>query len=221
MRVKAIFFDLFETLITEFFEGKRISNRHYNYMELLGISNEQYKMEWRQRTQHRMSGIFPDYPSVLRDMLNKHGIEHNEKAIQYLYQERIKEKKIPFDGTRHEVISLLTELKSRGIKLGLISNCTEEEVRYWNQSELAKYMDIAIFSYDVGIAKPDRRIYELACNQLEIEPEAAMFVGDGGSDELDGAHRAGLTPFHAVWFNDKVSSDYPQLTAPSDILDFI
>lgn len=221
MRVQAVFFDLFETLVTEFSEGKRISNRNYNYMELLGISNAQYKEEWKRRTHDRMTGVFSDYPTAIRDMLNKLDIEHSEEAIEYLHQARIEEKKIPFEHVQDEVISLLSELKNRGIKLGLISNCTKEEVRYWEQSELAKYMDSVVFSYAVGLAKPDRKIYELACRQLHVEPEVSLFVGDGGSNELDGAKSVGLTPLHAVWFNSYISSDYQKLTKPTELLDLI
>jgi putative hydrolase of the HAD superfamily len=40
--------------------------------------------------------------------------------------------------------------------------------------------------------KPDPRIYRLACEELGVEPEEAMFVGDGANDELAGAERVGM-----------------------------
>ncbi len=46
MKPKAILFDLFETLITEFSDNKRISKRSYDYMTLLGLSNGDFKQEW-------------------------------------------------------------------------------------------------------------------------------------------------------------------------------
>ena|SRR5690606_12901827 len=217
--VKAIFFDLFETLVTEFSEGKRISERAYDYPRLLGLSHEQYKKEWRLRSQARMTGAFLDYPAVVKDILAGYGIDNKEEEIYYLYEERIKEKKIPFYQPQQEVMTMLAELKSRGFKLGLISNCTEEEVRLWDQCELAKYMDLVIFSYQAGLAKPDREIYKLACDQLQVEPAEALFVGDGGSSELEGAERAGLTPVHAVWFNTHISSNYIKLNKPAELLD--
>ncbi|RXZ77468.1 HAD family hydrolase [Paenibacillaceae bacterium] len=221
MTVKAVFFDLFETLVTEFSEGSRISKRNYDYMKIFGLSNEEYKKEWRNRSNGRMTGLFPDYPSVLKDMLIKCGRKYDEEAIEYLYQERIKEKEIPFDNTRSDIVDLLSKLKNKGMKLGLISNCTEEEIRSWHRSDLAKYFDVTIFSYEVGLAKPDKKIYQLACDQLLVEPAESIFVGDGGSKELDGAYHAGLTPYHAVWFNPYIDSDYKKIDDPSAIMSLI
>ena len=53
--------------------------------------------------------------------------------------------------------------------------------------------DATVFSCDVGVSKPDPRIYEIACEQLEVEPADCLFVGDGANDELPGAERAGMT----------------------------
>jgi putative hydrolase of the HAD superfamily len=39
----------------------------------------------------------------------------------------------------------------------------------------------------------DPQIYELACEQLDVEPVHCLFVGDGANDELPGAERAGMT----------------------------
>ena len=52
--------------------------------------------------------------------------------------------------------------------------------------------DATVFSCSVGMRKPDPRIYRLACEELGVEPEEAMFVGDGANDELAGAERVGM-----------------------------
>jgi len=44
----------------------------------------------------------------------------------------------------------------------------------------------------VGLSKPDPRIYQLACERLEVEPNDCMFVGDGANDELAGAQQVGM-----------------------------
>ena len=49
-----------------------------------------------------------------------------------------------------------------------------------------------MFSCDVGLSKPDPRIYEIACERLGVEPGDCLFVGDGANDELPGAERAGM-----------------------------
>lgn len=49
-----------------------------------------------------------------------------------------------------------------------------------------------VFSCNVGLLKPDRQIYELAMEHLNVSPEQCLFVGDGGSNELCGAKSAGM-----------------------------
>lgn len=221
MMVRAVFFDLFETLVTEFVEGSRISKRNYNYLDRLGLSNEQFKQEWRNRHRGRMTGEFPDYPAVIKDILDKREIRYNKEVVQQLYRDRIREKMLPFQTIRHDIIHLLTDIKQRGIKLGLISNCTEEEVRGWQQSELAAYFDDVIFSYEVGLAKPDKTIYILGCERLSVEPGQSAFVGDGGSRELEGAYGAGLTPCHALWFNRSIHSGFKKIDAPLAVKEWL
>ena len=62
----------------------------------------------------------------------------------------------------------------------------------WGETELHGLFDSELFSCDVGLRKPDPRIYLLACEQLGVEPAEALFVGDGANDELAGADRVGM-----------------------------
>jgi len=61
----------------------------------------------------------------------------------------------------------------------LLSNSTvgareQEEERY----HFAEMTDLIVYSHEVGVAKPERRIYELACERLGIEPAEMLFVDD-------------------------------------------
>jgi len=226
MNRQAVFFDLYETLISEYKDGvRRASRAGRNYQELLGISNETFKREWGLRQAPRMTGQFPDYPSVVQDIAACCGVECSEESLERLYTERIEEKAAPFADISPDITGMLDGLKKRGIRLGLISNCTEEEVRAWDASVLPPYFDVVLFSYKAGCAKPDARIYELACSRMGVRPEQALFVGDGGSNELDGARAAGLTAYHATWFiPDSISgkiTGHPKLAKPAQLLDEI
>ena len=50
-----------------------------------------------------------------------------------------------------------------------------------------------MLSYDVRLAKPDPRIYEMAVEGLGVAAEECLYVGDGTSNELTGASRVGMT----------------------------
>jgi putative hydrolase of the HAD superfamily len=218
MKIRAIFFDLFETLISEFADGKRIAYRQYDYMGLLGLSHTDFKLEWRKHQDARMCGDFASYHDVIRAILATRCLPVNEEAIEALYQARLEEKEIPFRQIHSEVLSLLQSLKKHPIKIGLISNCTEEEVGGWEDSELSEYFDDYIFSYQVGISKPNKEIYMLACNRLGVRPEECIFVGDGGSNELQGAGAIGLNVVHAIWFHSFIKSEFKQLESPIKLI---
>ena len=51
-----------------------------------------------------------------------------------------------------------------------------------------------LFSCQVGLKKPDPRIYRLACDQLGVPPERCLYIGDGSSRELSGAAAVGMHP---------------------------
>lgn len=218
MRIQAVFFDLFETLITEFADGNRISNRKYDYMQLLGLSAEAFKDEWRNHQEARMRGEFPTFNDVIRTILASRNLPVIEANVEFLYQERLKEKRLPFKQINLEVLELLRYLKQNQIKVGLISNCTEEEVRGWQDSALSEHFDDVVFSYQSEMCKPDKEIYMLACERLNVQPEASVFVGDGGSNELSGAKEAGLSVFQAIWFQSWIKSDFMQLSSPSELI---
>jgi HAD superfamily hydrolase (TIGR01549 family) len=217
--IKAVFFDLYETLITEW-DGNQ-KKAVYSTDEL-GLNPKVFKAEWDSRRELRMNGTFPDHPSVVRDILNSHGKYSDPDVIEKVYQKRIWAKTVPFQQINPEVIELLARLKEKDIKLGLISNCAPEEVYSWSTSNLADYFDEVIFSYEVKFAKPSPEIYQLACEKIGVTPEESIFIGDGGSNELVGAAEAGLKAYHATWFlpadfSNKIQG-FPKLCSPLDLL---
>jgi putative hydrolase of the HAD superfamily len=91
-------------------------------------------------------------------------------------------------------VAALVELRARGIRLGLVSNCTEEVALVWGESPFAELFDAAVFSATAACMKPDPRIYERVLAELDVSAAEALFVGDGANDELAGARRVGMTP---------------------------
>ena len=85
------------------------------------------------------------------------------------------------------------KLKGSQKKIGLLSNADVTEIVAWPQSPICNLFDSVIFSCEVGYVKPERAIYEIALKSLGVQPEDAMFVGDGGARELEGAKAIGMT----------------------------
>jgi putative hydrolase of the HAD superfamily len=91
------------------------------------------------------------------------------------------------------VIETISELRRRGLRIGLITVCSEDVPQLWPETAFHGIFDAEVFSCSVGLRKPDPRIYRLALDELGVEPGEAVFVGDGANDELAGAERVGMT----------------------------
>lgn len=224
---RAVIFDLYETLISE--HGLEQQPKPI-MASRLGINEDEFKREWSKIQEQRFTGQIANFPSALRQICETLGHEVDNKILNQLHRERLEMKRYPFMNVDEQVLEMLTTLVKSGVKVGVLSNATAEEVAAWPDSKLAGLIEEAVFSCDVGKMKPDVSVYHLACSRLGVVPEATIFVGDGGFDELVGAANAGLTALWATWFLDKGplssqsermrerASAFPRLYTPSDLL---
>ena len=112
------------------------------------------------------------------------------------------------------ILDALDRLRAAGIRTGLVSDAAADDVESWDRSPLAARLDVAVFSYRVGVRKPDARIYRLALDSLGISPADALFVGDGGSNEHRGARDLGMqtvlvTRFASHWPSEVLEARRP------------
>ena len=64
-------------------------------------------------------------------------------------------------------------------EVGIITNGSSQRQRAKIiNTNLNNYFDTIIISEEVGLSKPDKRIFELALNKLDVQPEDVLFVGD-------------------------------------------
>ena len=94
----------------------------------------------------------------------------------------------PFDG----VLELLRDLRPR-YALGLLTNGPSD--MQWPKIEslgIAERFDAIVVAGDVGIYKPDRRVFEIMLDRLHVEPGAAIYTGDNYDVDIVGARAAGM-----------------------------
>ncbi len=99
----------------------------------------------------------------------------------------------------------LLRLRSRGLRLGVVSNhnCTGETLRSaLVYLKIADPFEFVVSSADYGIGKPHRLIFETAVAKLGVERSTAWFVGDNLKHDIAGANEAGL---FSVWYNPGAS----------------
>lgn len=93
-----------------------------------------------------------------------------------------------------DVLPAFQRLNQRGIALGLISNWDNRLSGLIAGLGLAEELQTIVSSAEVGLHKPDPRIFELACASLGVDPHDAAHVGDHHYADIVGAKAVGMRP---------------------------
>ncbi|GGW56466.1 phosphoglycolate phosphatase [Streptomyces lucensis JCM 4490] len=88
-----------------------------------------------------------------------------------------------------DMLTLLGDLRAAGCPVALVSNSFGTGT--YDGVDLATVADVVVISSEVGIRKPSRRIYEIACERLGVDPEESVMIDDL-QQNLDGASRIGI-----------------------------
>jgi putative hydrolase of the HAD superfamily len=182
VRFRAVIFDLWETLVDwPLEEARRLTERIAVHV---GLDDETFAQRWHENYVQRETGpLAAAYAALGVPEEHVHGLvaARHDLARRAL---------VPRAG----VLDTLDDLHARGLRLGLISVCSEEVPATWPSTELAARFDATTFSSECGVMKPDAEIYLRTVRALGIDPQETLYVGDGANDELRGAQAVGMTP---------------------------
>ena len=91
-------------------------------------------------------------------------------------------------------MSTLIHLKSKGYKLGIISNgLTIKQYEKLVRLGLHHFFDSVITSQEAGVEKPDTAIYELAMKRMGCNAENSVMIGNSFNDDILGAINTGMS----------------------------
>ncbi len=188
-RKDAILFDLFHTLTALESTG---SSSPMTF-EMLGVSKEAWDKQLLEKSRERLAGETKDPVTIIRTMA--HAIDPGipEETIIAAVKNRIERFAGALLNVPDRTRRVLAALKGSGKKMGLISNADVMEVAAWDRSPIAPYFDSVVFSCHIGHVKPEAAIYRVSMQQLGVAAHQCLFVGDGGSHELEGAGNLGIT----------------------------
>jgi HAD superfamily hydrolase (TIGR01509 family) len=194
--IDAVLFDLFETLITE--SRTRPAGMASRAAEL-GCDRGAFRDLWRAARPVVITGQI-SFRQSLGDITTRLGSPWDDATCRMLSEERARIKAEAFAEIEPQMLAMLDDLRSRNIRLGVVSNCFAEDVLAWPRSAFATRFDCTVFSCEMGLAKPDTAIYREAVRRLDVDVSRTWFIGDGQDDELRGAEQAGLRVWKALWF---------------------
>jgi HAD superfamily hydrolase (TIGR01509 family) len=110
-----------------------------------------------------------------------------------------------------EVLDTLDRLRADGKRLGLVSNITllprlvREDL---DRMGLGSRLDATVFSSEVGVRKPDPRIFREALGRLGSDSAETVFVGDRLYDDISGAQAVGMRAVLTKQFRREDDPDY-------------
>ena len=102
-----------------------------------------------------------------------------------------------------DVLAVLRDLRSDGYRMGLVSNVSL--MPHLLQADLARLgfdelLDATVFSSEIGVRKPDPRIFREALARLRTEPAETVFVGDRLLDDVTGAQSVGMRAVQTIQY---------------------
>jgi len=81
-----------------------------------------------------------------------------------------------------EVIALIAELGNKGIKLAVLSNTIEPHAKALREAGLYNGFDQVFLSHEVGLRKPDPKIYQYVLDKLGVQPPESVFIDDDATN---------------------------------------
>ena len=200
--IKAVFFDLYQTLVR--YEPPR-EELHSGALKDIGIDvkpevfsrplvtadefiyQELARTSFSKRSEKDQMEIFAQYERIV---LREAGIEATEQLILGILgkMRQVETKLVLFD----DVVPVLTNLKGRGLKLGLISNIDRDITSLLSELELSLLLQVAVTSQEVGFNKPQPEIFQEALRRAGVQASEAMYVGDQYQIDIGGAEKAGM-----------------------------
>ena len=151
MSIQAVIFDMYETLVTQFcsplYYGTQIT-------EDLGLRPEEFLPGWRATELNRATGKLT-FEDAMAELLHRHGLSGHHRRV---VEKRIAIQADCFTHLHPGIVPMLSALRERGIRIGLITNCFSEEAKLIRESELFPYFDASCLSWEEGVRKPDPTI---------------------------------------------------------------
>ena len=188
--IDTIVFDLFHTLVDPQEHAPAGYRRIAELARILGLPERDVELWWEQRVPVLVSQPVSPVDEVVewarrrRIVLDPSHIADIDRALGTYGDAALRS---PVAG----VVPALEHLRSVGLTLTILSNAVVRDVRSFPLSPLAPLVDDACFSCFTGMVKPNPVAFSGVLDRVGTVPARAIFVGDGGSDELAGARRSG------------------------------
>jgi putative hydrolase of the HAD superfamily len=225
--LRGVVFDLFGTLVAGWGE-QTAADKIGEVAEILGVAVPRFRELMGSTYTLRADGQLGGPAEMLQRLCAMIDEYPSEERVQHAAAHRSAQFREVLRDPLPEVRSLLAVLRDRRIGVGLISDCSGETPRLWGELDWTAPIQAPVFSFCEGVRKPDAALYRRVSDQLQLAPNECLYVGDGGSHELTGALRAGMSAYqfkptrsdgqHPLQYDPDPDWPGPKITTLSAIL---
>jgi putative hydrolase of the HAD superfamily len=199
--IKAIFFDLYGTLINIRTDEQdpwvyAILSRYLQY-HLVQVGAEELKEVYFREIEQQFRKSREVYPEVdvykiFSIIMNKYGNRWYPKSVIVDTVMLFRSLTIRQFGLFPHLFEILTEVEAQ-YKIAIISDAqwvfAKPEVEMLG---LDRFFQHKILSSHYGYKKPDTRLFQEAMKKLRVKPEESLYIGDNLRKDLVGAKKAGM-----------------------------
>jgi len=176
-KIKAVVFDLYDTLI---YLG-RYTRTHQRLLQDIGLNQDESRKMRRLAMTEEFCSLAEYVKKIAPNStidIQKYEREITEDAATAIF--------FP------ETIQVLTTLRTRGLKLGIISNVETPYVKPFFNLGLDKMVDEYLLSSKIGIMKPDAQVYQKMATNLNLQPQNMLMTGDSEYCDVKGPEAMGM-----------------------------
>ena len=187
--IEAVCFDAFGTLV-------EITDKQQAFRPLFRALTPDKRRALKHRLM-REDRPFTDWPKAL-------GVELDPYVLLDVLNRNLGE--VLSVRLRPNMVEAWTMLRNNGVRIGICSNLSSDYVQSL-QRVLPDRPDVEVLSCKIGAIKPEPAIYAAVLDELEIEADRVLFVGDTPRVDIEGPRAAGMRAIHvdelvAVMFPD-------------------
>lgn len=190
--IAAVVFDMYGTLTPSLTKAVWDEQKRA-CADRIGVPADAWVAALDETWHERVSGLFGGMPEAFRAVAERAGYLPTDEQVADAVEARLAAY-LAAQRLRPDALEVLRTLRSSGLKLALVSDCTDELPLAWNRTPLAELFDATVFSCVERTRKPDPKLFRAAAQRLGVEPAQCLYVGDGGGDELAGSAAVGMLP---------------------------
>jgi putative hydrolase of the HAD superfamily len=188
--ITAVVFDFYGTL-TPVSPSEAWASNATRLAAVMGVPDDALLRVLDDTFPERISGAFGDVRQTLAVIGSRLGVRLTDLQLDEAARTRRAVQESMF-ALRPEALSVIGLLRDRGLRIGLVSDCTSELPDAWPRLPLAALVDAPVFSCVERTRKPDPRLFQAVAQRLPAEPADCLYVGDGGGRELTGSSGIGM-----------------------------